>query len=257
MSPGEVSAIMFGAFAVLIVLRVPVSFALGLACLPVLFIDERLNPSVLISEMWKSYNSFILLSVPFFVLSANLMNGARITDRLVNLARASVGHLPGGLGQINVVVSMLFAGVSGSSTAEAAGIGSLLIPAMKKQGYDSSFVVAITACASVMGVIIPPSILMIVWGGLMSVSIGALFLAGIVPGVLIGLFLMGTVYVYARRCHYPVYQRASGREFLGALQSAILALVTPASSSAELSADSSRRPKRPSLPFFIRQCWAA
>jgi tripartite ATP-independent transporter DctM subunit len=227
MSPGEVSAIMFGAFAVLIVLRVPVSFALGLACLPVLFIDERLNPSVLISEMWKSYNSFILLSVPFFVLSANLMNGARITDRLVNLARASVGHLPGGLGQINVVVSMLFAGVSGSSTAEAAGIGSLLIPAMKKQGYDSSFVVAITACASVMGVIIPPSILMIVWGGLMSVSIGALFLAGIVPGVLIGLFLMGTVYVYARRRHYPVYQRASGREFLGALQSAILALVTP------------------------------
>jgi tripartite ATP-independent transporter DctM subunit len=227
MSPGEVSALMFGAFAVLILLRIPVSFALGLACLPVLFIDGRLNPSVLISEMWKSYNSFILLSVPFFVLSANLMNAARITDRLVNLARTSVGHLPGGLGQINVVVSMLFAGVSGSSTAEAAGIGSLLIPAMKKQGYDSSFTVAITACASVMGVIIPPSILMIVWGGLLSVSIGALFLAGILPGVMIGLFLMGTVYVYARVRKYPVYQRASAREFLRALLSAILALITP------------------------------
>ncbi|MSU49711.1 MAG: TRAP transporter large permease [Opitutus sp.] len=228
MSPGEVSLLMFGVFAGLIVARIPVSFALGLACLPVLLIDNRLSPVILISEMWKSYNSFILLSVPFFVLSANLMNAARITDRLVTLARAAVGHLPGGLGQINVVVSMLFAGVSGSSTAEAAGIGSLLIPAMKKQGYDTSFTVAITACAATMGVIIPPSILMVVWGGLMSVSIGAMFLAGVVPGVMIGLFLMGTVYVYAKVRRYPVAQRASGKEFFSALRGAILALITPA-----------------------------
>jgi len=169
-----------------------------------------------------------LLSVPFFVLSANLMNAARITERLVTLARATVGHLPGGLGQINVVVSMLFAGVSGSSTAEAAGIGSLMIPAMKKQGYDTSFTVAITACAATMGVIIPPSILMVVWGGLMSVSIGAMFLAGVVPGVMIGLFLMGTVYVYAKVRRYPVAQRASAKEFFSALRGAILALITPA-----------------------------
>lgn len=228
MSPGEVSLLMFGVFAVLIVARIPVSFALGLACLPVLLIDNRLSPVILISEMWKSYNSFILLSVPFFVLSANLMNAARITERLVTLARATVGHLPGGLGQINVVVSMLFAGVSGSSTAEAAGIGSLLIPAMKKQGYDTSFTVAITACAATMGVIIPPSILMVVWGGLMSVSIGAMFLAGVVPGVMIGLFLMGTVYVYAKVRRYPVAQRASAKEFFSALRGAILALITPA-----------------------------
>ena len=228
MSPGEVSLLMFGVFAVLIVVRIPVSFALGLACLPVLLIDNRLNPVVLNSEMWKSYNSFILLSVPFVVLSANLMNAARISERLVTLARASVGHLPGGLGQINVVVSMLFAGVSGSSTAEAAGIGSLMIPAMKKQGYDTSFTVAITACAATMGVIIPPSILMVVWGGLMSVSIGAMFLAGVVPGVMIGLFLMGTVYVYAKVRRYPVAQRASAKEFFSALRGAILALITPA-----------------------------
>jgi tripartite ATP-independent transporter DctM subunit len=227
MSPGEVSLLMFGVFAALILVRIPVSFALGLGCIPVLILDDRLSPIVLISEMWKSYNSFILLSVPFFVLSANLMNAARITDRLVNLAKASVGHLPGGLGQINVLVSMLFAGVSGSSTAEAAGIGSLLIPAMKKQGYDAPFTVAITACASVMGVIIPPSILMVVWGGLMSVSIGAMFLAGVVPGILIGLFLMATVYLYARVRHYPVYQRASLREFFQALNAALLALITP------------------------------
>jgi len=125
------------------------------------------------------------------------------------------------------MVSMLFAGISGSSTADAAGIGSLLIPAMKKQGYDTPFAVAITACSSVMGVIIPPSIMMIVWGGLMSVSIGGLFLAGVVPGLLIALFMMSTVLVYAKMRHYPIYKRASLIEFLRAFGKSILALVTP------------------------------
>ena len=227
MSPGEVSLWLFGLFALFIVLRVPVSFALGLACVPVFLIEDRLTPVLLISEMWKSFNAFILLAVPFFLLAANLMNQAGITDRLINLARATVGHLPGGLGHINVMVSMLFAGISGSSTADAAGIGSLLIPSMKKQGYDSSFSVAITACSSVMGVIIPPSIIMIVWGGLMSVSIGGMFLAGVVPGILIALFMMGTVLVFAKVRNYPVCEKASLREFLQALGKASLALVTP------------------------------
>jgi tripartite ATP-independent transporter DctM subunit len=227
MSPGEVAFILFSVFAILVLLRVPVAFALGLACIPVFFIDERLTPFVLLQQMFKSYNAFILLAVPFFLLAANLMNSAGITDRLIRLSQSMVGHLPGGLGHINVVVSMMFAGISGSSTADAAGIGSLLIPQMKKQGYDTSFSVAITACSSVMGVIIPPSILMIVWGGLMSVSIGGLFLAGVVPGVLIGLSMMATVYVYARRRGYPMYARASLREFAGALAQAALALMTP------------------------------
>lgn len=228
MSPGEAAVILFGTFGVLIVLRIPVSFALGLSCVPMMLLDERLTPILLINEMWKSYNSFILLAVPFFLLAANLMNAAGITERLGNLARTSVGHLPGGLGHVNVMVSMLFAGISGSSTADAAGIGSLMIPAMKKQGYGSSFSVAITACSSVMGVIIPPSIMMVVWGGLMSVSIGGLFLAGVLPGVLIALLMMGTVLVYARKRNYPVYARASGKEFVQALGNASLALVTPA-----------------------------
>ncbi len=135
---------MFGA---LIVLRVPVAFALGLACMPVFFIDARLTPFLLLNEMLKSYNSFILLAVPFFLLAANLMNSAGITDKLIALARTMVGHLPGGLGHINVAVSMLFAGISGSSTADAAGVGGVLIPAMKKEGYDAPFSVAITACS--------------------------------------------------------------------------------------------------------------
>src|SRR5712692_7699855 len=114
----DVGVIMFGLFAVLIVLRVPVAFALGLACVPVFFIDDRLTPFLLLNEMLKSYNSFILLAIPFFMLSANLMNSAGITGRLMELARTMVGWFPGGLGHINVVVSRIFAGVSGSSTAK-------------------------------------------------------------------------------------------------------------------------------------------
>jgi len=228
MSPGDVALILFGTFAVLVLLRVPVAFALGLACVPVFFIDERLTPFVLLAEMFKSYNAFVLLAVPFFLLAANLMNAAGITDRLVRLSQALVGHLPGGLGHINVTVSMLFAGISGSSTADAAGIGSLLIPQMQKQGYDIRFFsVAITACSSVMGVIIPPSILMVVWGGLMSVSIGGLFLAGVVPGLLIALSMMATVYVYAKIYDYPIYAPSSLRELANAVVQAILALMTP------------------------------
>jgi tripartite ATP-independent transporter DctM subunit len=227
MTPGEVAAILFGVFGLLVLLRVPVAFALGLACIPVFFIDPRLTPFVLIAEMFKSYNAFVLLAVPFFLLAANLMNSAGITDRLVRLSQAVVGHQPGGLGHINVMVSMLFAGISGSSTADAAGIGSLLIPRKTKQGYDVPFSVAITACSSVMGVIIPPSILMIVWGGLMSVSIGGLFLAGVVPGVLIALSMMATVYVYAKIYGYPIYARSSLLDFARAFAQAILALMTP------------------------------
>ena len=227
MTAGEVSAILFPTFIVLIILRVPVAFALGLACAPVLLLSDRLTPIVLMNEMFKSYNAFILLAVPFFLLAANLMNASGITDRLIRFSRALVGHLTGGLGHVNVVVSMLFAGISGSSTADAAGIGSLLIPQMKKQGFSTSFSVAITACSSVMGVIIPPSIMMVVWGGLMSVSIGGLFLAGVVPGVLIAASQMLAVYIYAKSNNYETTQRSNLTELFVALIQAIPPLMTP------------------------------
>jgi tripartite ATP-independent transporter DctM subunit len=227
MSPGEVAAILFGTFVVLIVLRVPVAFSLGLACLPIFALNPRLTPILMMGEMTKAYNSFILLAVPFFLLSANIMNSAGITDRLVDLTRCVVGQFRGGLAYINVLVSMIFAGISGSSTADAAGEGSLIIPAMRKQGYDVSFTVAITACSSVIGVIIPPSILMIVWGGVMNVSIGAMFLAGIVPGILVGGSQMVATYFYAKKRNYPVYARATVREFFHALGRATAAMMTP------------------------------
>ena len=227
MGPLEVALILMGIFIVLVLLRVPVSFALGLATIPIFIFHERLTITLLFTEMFRAYNSFLLLAVPFFLLAANLMNHAGITDRLINFSKALVGHMPGGLGHVNITVSMLFAGISGSSTADSAGIGAIMIPAMKKEGYDSSVAVTVTACSSVMGVVIPPSVLMIIWGGVMSVSIGGLFLAGVIPGIAIGLSMMATVYIYAKRRNYPKYPLATIKEFFGNLWSATLALITP------------------------------
>lgn len=214
-------------FMLLIFIRIPVAFALGIATIPVVLLELRLTPFIVLDRMFQSYNSFILLAVPFFLLAANLMNSGKVTDRLIELARVMTGWLPGGLGHVNVAVSMLFAGISGSSTADAAGIGKILIPAMQKEGYDTRFAVAITACSSVMGVIIPPSILMIVWGGVMQVSVGALFLGGAIPGLMIGLALMATVYGFAKARNYPVTATPIWGEFWAAWKGAALALLTP------------------------------
>ncbi|MEO1344998.1 MAG: TRAP transporter large permease [Pseudomonadota bacterium] len=224
---GTAGSILLAGFLILVVLRIPVAFALGLSTVPVVLLELRLTPFIVLDRMFQSYNSFILLAVPFFLLAANLMNSGKVTDRLIELARVMTGWMPGGLGHVNVAVSMLFAGISGSSTADAAGIGKILIPAMQKEGYDTRFAVAITACSSVMGVIIPPSILMIVWGGVMQVSVGALFLGGAIPGLMIGLALMGTVYGFAKARNYPVTATPNWAEFRGAWKGAALALLTP------------------------------
>ena len=227
MGPIEIAIILLVSFLVLVLLRVPVSFALGLATVPIFLLHDRLTITLLFTEMFRAYNSFLLLAVPFFLLAANLMNAAGITDRLIQFARSLVGFLPGGIGHVNITVSMLFAGISGSSTADSAGIGAIMIPAMKKEGYDTSLSVAITSCSSVMGVIIPPSVLMIIWGGVMSVSIGGLFLAGIIPGIAIGLSMMITVFVYAKRRKYTRYPLVSVKQFFSSLWDALLALFTP------------------------------
>jgi tripartite ATP-independent transporter DctM subunit len=225
--PALASWILFGTFFTLLVLRVPVAVALGLACLPILLLEPNLSPMTLVQETFNAFNSFILLAVPFFLLTANLMNVGGITDRLVRLSRALVGHFPGGLAQINVVLSFFFAGISGSSTADAASQSKIFIDAQRKEGYDDSFSVAITAVSSVLAVVIPPSILMIVWGGVLSVSIGALFLAGVVPGLLLGLVQMATVHAYAKRRGYPTYARATMAELGRALAVSVPALMTP------------------------------
>jgi tripartite ATP-independent transporter DctM subunit len=227
LSPGMAALVLFGTFFFLLAVRVPVAFSLGLAALPILVIEPRLSPMVLFNEMFKAYNSFILLAVPFFLLTANLMNVGGITERLMRLSRSLVGHFPGGLAQINVVLSVFFAGISGSSTADAASQGKLFIDAQVKEGYDLSFSIAITAVSAVLAVIIPPSILMVVWGGVISTSIGAMYLAGVIPGLLIGLAQMATVHAYAKRRNYPVYPRASGGEIVRSALTSIPALTTP------------------------------
>jgi len=206
---------------------VPVAFALGLACLPILLIEPRLSMMMLAQETFNAYNSFILLSVPFFLLTANLMSIGGITDRLVALSRSMVGHWPGSLAQINVVLSVFFAGISGSSTADAASQSKIFIDAQTKEGYDLSFSIAITAVSAVLAVIIPPSILMIVWGGLISTSIAAMYLAGIVPGLLIAGAQMLTVHVYAVRRGYPTYPKSNWVEMRCAIWRSLPALMTP------------------------------
>ena len=227
LTPGIAALLLFGSFFLLLVARVPVAFALGLACLPSLLFEPRLSPMVLFNETFKAYNSFILLAVPFFLLTANLMGIGGITDRLVKLSRTMVGSMPGALAQINVVLSVFFAGISGSSTADAASQSKIFIDAQTKEGYDLSFSIAITAVSAVLAVIIPPSILMVVWGGVISTSIGALYLAGILPGLLIAGAQMATVHVYAVRRKYPVYPRATAREFFASVFNSIPALMTP------------------------------
>ena len=227
LATGDAAWIMFGIFFTLLALRVPVAVSLGIACLPAFILEDRLWPMILVQETFNSYNSFILLAVPFFLLAANLMTAGGITDRLVTLSRSMVGHLPGGLAQINVVLSVFFAGISGSSTADAASQGRVFIEAQIKEGYSPSFSVAITAVSSVLAVVIPPSILMIVWGGVLTTSIGALFLAGILPGLLLAASQMGTVHVYAKLRNYPTYPKATWGELAHALFISIPALMTP------------------------------
>lgn len=226
-SPGMAALILFGGFFLLLAIRVPVAFALGLASLPVLLLEPRLSPMVLFNETFKTYNSFILLAVPFFLMTANLMNGGGITSRMMRLSRALVGHFPGGLAQVNVLLSVFFAGISGSASADAAGQGKLFIEAQVKEGYDLSFSIAVTAVSSVLAVIIPPSILMVVWGGVISTSIGAMYLAGIVPGVLLCLAQMATVHAYSIKRNYPVYPRANILEIVKSAGVAIPAMLTP------------------------------
>ena len=198
--------VLFGSFFVLLFLRVPIAFSLVASSLiTILYIDK---PIILIVErMYASLSYYPLLAIPFFILCGYLMGCGGVTDRMIQFANALLISIRGGLAHVNVATSMLFAGVSGSSTADTAAVGSILIPAMERDGYDRPFAVAITAASSTMGTIIPPSILMVVYGALTGLSIGDLFLAGVIPGVLIGLSQIAYAYFLARRRGYPAGKR--------------------------------------------------
>ncbi len=200
--------LLLASFFVLILLRVNIGFALILASVAVILYEDLSLVSVL-NQMYANIDSFPLLAVPFFMFMGRLLNSGGITERLLDVADATVGHIRGGLAHVNVFVSMVFASLSGSAAADTASVGSILIPAMKKAGYDPAFTVALTAASSTLGVIIPPSIILIIYGAFGNVSIGALFLGGVAPGVLIGLSMMGYAYVLAIKHGYPANPRAS------------------------------------------------
>jgi tripartite ATP-independent transporter DctM subunit len=218
--------LLVGSFFVFALLRIPLAFSLGLSSvLVILFLDVSL--ATVMNNLYEGINQFTLLAVPLFLIAGWLMNEGKVTERLIQFSDSVVGHIRGGLGHVNVFVSMIFAGISGSSAADTAGIGSVLIPAMVKAGYDKPFTVAITACSSTMGIIIPPSIPMIIYGSFGNVSIGSLFLGGIIPGILIGLTQMGVTYYYARKRNYPAGDPPSFHRIIQATKKAVLPLGMP------------------------------
>ena len=218
--------ILLGGFFVLIAIRVPVAFAMALSSLAVV-LQLDLPFMSLVNQMFTGINSFPLLAVPFFLILGQIMNDGGITDRLLKVSNAWVGHIKGGLGHVNVLVSMLFAGLSGSSAADTAGIGGMLIPAMTKSGFDKEYTIAVTASSSVLGVIIPPSIMMVLYGAMGQVSVGALFLSGVVPGILIGFTQMGYTYYLAGKRNYPSMPRMPFKEKMVTTLQAIPPLSIP------------------------------
>jgi TRAP-type C4-dicarboxylate transport system permease large subunit len=178
---------------------IPVAIAMAGASLLYLFFVESSPPFVVIHRMVSGIDSFPLLAVPFFILAGNLMNNAGITNRIYNYALALVGWLKGGLGHVNVVGSVVFAGMSGTAIADAAGLGTIEIKAMKDHGYSTEFAVGVTAASATLGPIIPPSLPFVIYGMMANVSVGALFLAGILPGVLMALLMMLTVAFFAHK----------------------------------------------------------
>ncbi|MTI02839.1 MULTISPECIES: TRAP transporter large permease [Alphaproteobacteria] len=195
-------------FLVFLLIGLPVFFALLAAPGILLWLNGQTNDiTLLYRNVYNGMDSFPLMAIPFFMLAGELMNRGGITIRLVEFSQALMGHLRGGLAHVNVLSSILFAGLSGSAVADTSALGSMLIPAMEKQGYTRKFAAAITAASSVIGPIIPPSGIMIIYAYVMGESVAALFLAGIVPGVMVGVGLMLMIKVMADRYDFPVASR--------------------------------------------------
>ena len=219
----------FWIFLGVMALGVPIVFALGIAPMASFIIEGKtLFLKMIVQRTFAGINQFPLMAIPFFILAGELMNRGGITQSLVAFANALVGHLRGGLAHVNIVTSMLFAGISGSAVADTSGVGSIMIPAMEKDGYSRKFAAAITAASSVIGPIIPPSIIMVVYAFMMNVSVAGLFAAGVVPGLMVGFALMAVTAIISKRRNYPkAAERASVRQMGKAGLSAALPLMTP------------------------------
>lgn len=217
-----------GNFGFFLLIGVPIALALAVACTLYLILTGKSELLLAFPQhMVAGVDVFVLMTIPLFVLTGNLMNAGGITDRIVAASRAVVGHIRGGLSLVNVVASMFFGGVSGAATADSSALGAVLIPAMEKEGYEKPYAAALTAVSSVMGPIIPPSITMIIYGVLTGTSISKLFLAGIVPGIMLGVGLMVYAWLVARKRGYPITERGTPGERAMAVGRATPALLLP------------------------------
>lgn len=221
------TAVLILTFFLLLAIGAPVAVAMGLTGAIAVFMIGDIPPEVIAQRFVTGVDSFPLLAVPFFILAGALMNTGGTTQRLVAFANVLVGRFTGGLGHVNVVSNMIMAGMSGSAAADAAGTGSVLIPAMARAGYSRPFAAALTAAASTIGPIIPPSIPFVVFGVLASVSIGRLFLGGAIPGLLMGLYLMIAVYIIAKRRGYARGEKPTRQQVWTAFKDALPALMLP------------------------------
>lgn len=214
-------------FVVFCLIGVPVAFSIGLASLVYIINFDTFPLSTIVQRMTLATESWPLMAVPFFVLLGQLIVVGDVGSRLLHFFDSLVGHIRGGLAHVSIVGSMFFAGVSGSAVADAAGIGSVLIPEMNNKGYHCPFSVAINATSSTIGVIIPPSIPLIVFGWMTNISIQRLFLGGVIPGILIGLTLIVIAWVISKKRNYPKGKRASLMDILRLLKENFFILLTP------------------------------
>ena len=219
-------AMMFIIFLVLLLIGVPIAFSLGLSSLFYLF-TNNIPLTVISQKFYSGMDSFTLLCIPGFMLAGALMNGGGITRRILNFCNSFLGHFRGSLALVNIVASMVFAGISGTAIADVCSLGSMLIPAMVDDGYDDDFSVAVTAASSVVGPIIPPSVPMVIAGSCVSISVVKMFQAGIIPGILLGMALCIPTYIISVKRNYPRHDRAGWKVRLETTKDAIWAMLMP------------------------------
>jgi len=220
--------LLFVVFFLAMLINIPIAFCIGLGVLVSLVFTTSLPISIIPLKMYSMLSSFPLLAIPLYIMAGHIMNKSGITMRLINLSKVLIGFVTGGLAMSTVLASMFFGGVSGSSLADTAAIGSVLFPEMKKEGYDENFSTALIASAGTLGGIIPPSISMVLYGIVSGTSIAKLFLAGAIPGILLGVLFMLVAYVFARKNKYPVGPKPNLRNIIRAIYSSLYPLGMPA-----------------------------
>lgn len=221
--------LLFGSFLLLMLMGVPLAFSLFVSTFLSMALASDVPPVLAIQQMLKGVDSFPVLAIPIFFLAGDLMNRGQVSEYLIRLCMCLIGWVRGALAYFTIIVAMVFAGTTGSSAAEAAAIGSVFIPNLIKRGYGRAFSVALVACSSVIGIIIPPSIFMIIYGSFGNVSVSAMFIGGVVPGVMIGMSLIAVALYWSRKYDYPreMEKMASGPEIVAALKKGIWPIGVP------------------------------